>query len=172
MTTLLPMLLVACIIEVPDNDTEEPQILVSAAGTTVSSDDPPPGGDFTCADVDKGPVEVSVVVSDAGGVAELYVHLIEGRIVEESVDVSPDEPDVTWEITIGDTPLSEGDDELVVTLVPPGEGLARSGVTATFSVTATDTTTAIETLATDVSGNDSITWPFLLPEAGVHPACE
>ena len=62
--------------------------------------------------------------------------VLEGRIVEDSVRVTPDVDDVSWEITIGDTPLSEGDDELTVTLTPPEPGRARTGVTVAFDVTA------------------------------------
>ena len=168
----IPMLLCsACLVTIPADDDTPPSIRITAAGGLVTSADDPPGGDFTCADVAEGPVRVTVVASDGGGLAEVWLHLIEGRVVPGSVVTEPDVSDISWAIEVGDTPLSEGDDELRVTLERPAPGMARSGVTVEFDVTAGERTTAIQSLVTDASGNQSITWPFLLPESGTHPSC-
>ena len=165
------LVLSACLVTVPDDDETGPTIRISAPGGAVESGDDPPGGDFVCTDRPEGPVHIMAIASDSGGMAELYLHMIEGRVVPESVTIEPDVSDISWEITTGDTPLSEGDDELLVTLSPPSPGMARSGVTVEFDVTAGERTTAIQSLATDASGNQSITWPFLIAHDARHTSC-
>ncbi|MBX2798033.1 MAG: hypothetical protein KTR31_10200 [Myxococcales bacterium] len=159
-----------CEVEQLLDDTEVPAILVTIGNASFSSTDPPPGTEIDCVEWSDGPVNVTVLATDAGGVQQLYIHLIDGFVVEDSVEIQPDEPDISYTITTGDTVLSEGDDELTVELTQPSPTTVRNGVSVSFELQG-PTRFALQTLATDYAGNDSITWPVQIHEVGIHGAC-
>lgn len=166
------LITVGCVVDAPEpgEDTESPTISMTIGPMTVRHDREPPGSDFDCVTMSEAPVHVSLVVADGGGVGELYVHLIDGELVDGSPMASPDAPESEITITTGDTVLSKGDDEINVLMNPPGEGQVRTGLTLGFDVEGPDRY-AIQALATDVSGNDSIIWPTLVHVEPLHGAC-
>lgn len=163
---------VGCVVDAPEpgEDTEDPGIIMTIGPLSVRHDREPPGEDFDCVTMADAPVAVTVLATDSGGMSELYVHLIDGDLVAGSPTATPAAPESEIVITEGDTVLTEGDDEISVLLSPPGEGKVRTGLTLQFEVEGPDRY-AIQALATDVSGNQSIIWPTLVHVEPLHGPC-
>lgn len=82
-----------------------------------------------------------------GGVREAFIRLFPAELVRDSISVGPAAPETSFEVR------REGPtDILIITAEPPGPDLVRTGLVATFDVSAL---AAIDVRADDVSGNSN-----------------
>ncbi|MBX2799317.1 MAG: hypothetical protein KTR31_16700 [Myxococcales bacterium] len=159
----------ACEIDAGAEDGNPPSILVTVGGHNISSNDPAPA-ETACYEVPDDPTRVNVVASDSGGLQRLFVHLLEGSVVDGVVDVRPDASDISWLVAPGESPADIGDDTIDITLTQPTAGTVRNGVNLTFDLEG-GVPFSLETRASDYAGYETVIAPFVLHQVDVHGAC-
>ena len=147
------MLILAAGCEVPrsDSDSESPLITITVSegrGNPVyKSDESRTGPDDDCINVPSVPVELSMVVGDAGGVQSAWIKVFPATIDPSSVTVTPASPEGEYSIT-----SERGADTLLINLTAPSETTVRTGATAVFTVNGS-LPIAVQAYAIDFAGN-------------------
>lgn len=141
------LLSAACTAPAPATDTTPPEITVTVSGVggrnVFRSIDGKQGPTDSCIIVPREPTQLILIAGDSGGIQTVTLRAVVGRIVPESVDVTPRPPEGSYEIR-----SDPGGDTLVITLTPPSPGIVRTGATAIFNI-ASPTPISIVATATD-----------------------
>jgi hypothetical protein len=126
-------LFAGCQVPAPTKDTTPPEVTVTvsrAHGRNIfRSIDGVQGKGNDCIIVRDMPTQLILIAGDAGGVASTSLRAFTGRIVPESLEVSPRPPEGSSSIrseAVGDT--------LTITLTPPSPTTVRTGATAVLEV--------------------------------------
>jgi len=147
------MLVLATGCEVPrsDSDSASPLITITVSegrGNPVyKSDQARTGPSDDCINVADTPVELSMIVGDAGGVQSAWIKVFPATIDPDSVTVTPASPEGEYSIT-----SERGADILTINLTAPSETTVRTGATAVLRVNGS-LPIAVQAYAVDFAGN-------------------
>jgi len=123
----------ACQVPRPTTDTTPPEVTVTvsrAHGPNIfRSIDGVLKSPNDCIIVREMPTQLILIGSDAGGVALVGLKALSGRIIPESVEVSPRAPEASYSIS-----TESGADFLDITLTPPSPTTVRTGAVAVLEV--------------------------------------
>ena len=152
-----------CITSESTSDTTDPEITITVlrgrGGNIYRSSDGELAPGDNCIKVPGTPVQLTMVVTDLGGVESASIQVFPGAIDPGSLEITPPAPESSYAIR-----TDRLTQFLDINLTPPSAGTVRTGATAVLHVDG-DLPIAIRAYARDYAGNEASLGQFDLRAA-------